>query len=410
MDDQNVVSIEQLRRFLGSTEPWVFVPLPEANRYDWVFKKVLHLRYTTLGKPEKGLVRQYIQKITRYSRAQTARLIRRCLKEGKLTRLSDQRHSFARQYSDADIALLAKTDELHDRLSGGAIKQIMEREFSEYGCQEYENIRHISIAHIYNLRGGKTYSKHHAVYTKTKPTPSVIGIRAKPFPDGQPGYIRVDTVHQGDLDGKKGVYHINAVDEVTQLENVVAVSLIEDDQVETALEELMNQFPFRIIEFHSDNGGEFINHKIAALLNRLLIRMTKSRARKTNDNALVEGKNGAIIRKQIGYGHIPQACAALVNTFHRQYTNPYINFHRPCYFPLEITDAKGKVRKVYRYTDMMTPYSKLKSLPNAASYLKSGVTFAMLDAVAQLMSDNQFAERKVNARARLFKAIALAPA
>jgi hypothetical protein len=46
--------------------------------------------------------------------------------------------------------------------------------------------------------------------------------------NGKPGYIRIDTVHQGDLDGCKGVYHINAVDEVTQIEIVVSVEKISE--------------------------------------------------------------------------------------------------------------------------------------------------------------------------------------
>ena len=50
-----------------------------------------------------------------------------------------------------------------------------------------------------------------------------IGERRKPIPNGQPGFIRIDTVHQGDQDKKKGVYHINAVDEVTQFEVIASV-------------------------------------------------------------------------------------------------------------------------------------------------------------------------------------------
>ena len=52
-------------------------------------------------------------------------------------------------------------------------------------------------------------------YTKTKPAPVKIGERTKPINNGQPGFLRVDSVHQGDKDGEKGVYHINLVDEVT---------------------------------------------------------------------------------------------------------------------------------------------------------------------------------------------------
>jgi len=410
MDDENVINIDQIERFLESSEPWVFTPLADADRYGWVFKHLVKLSYQKLGRKDKGLTRKYIQKMTRYSRAQTTRLIGRCLREGSLKRSSKNRHCFGRHYSDKDIKLLAFTDKIHDGISGFAIKMILEREFSIFCNQDYENIRHISVAHIYNLRRSDQYRKHNATFTHTRPIVSVIGVRSKPYPNGKPGYIRVDTVHQGDFNGQKGVYHINAVDEVTQLENVVSVAKIDETHVEPALEELMEQFPFVIFEFHSDNGSEFINRKVAELLNRLLIRLTKSRARRTNDNALVEGKNGAIIRKQIGYSHIPQSCAKLVNEFHRNFTNPYINFHRPCFFPLTTTNAKGKISKIYRYQDMMTPYSKLKSLPSAESYLKPGITFAMLDAIAGRYSDNQFAERKVSARTKLFKAIEQASA
>ena len=51
---------------------------------------------------------------------------------------------------------------------------------------------------------------------------------------------------------------------------------------------MLAQFPFRILGFHSDNGSEFINYKVAELLNKLLIEQTKSRPRRSNDNGLVE--------------------------------------------------------------------------------------------------------------------------
>ena len=53
------------------------------------------------------------------------------------------------------------------------------------------------------------------------------------------------------------------------------------------LEAMLEQFPFRIHGFHSDNGSEFINHTVARLLHKLLIEQTKSRPRHSNDNGLV---------------------------------------------------------------------------------------------------------------------------
>ena len=232
-----------------------------------------------------------------------------------------------------------------------------------------------------------------------------IGERKKPQPEGKPGYIRIDTVHQGDLNGKKGVYHINAVDEVTQWEIVGSVEKISEQFLEPLLDDMLRQFPIIILGFHSDNGSEFINKVVARLLHKLLIRQTKSRSRRTNDNALVESKNSAIVRKHMGYAHIPQRFAQEINLFNSTYLNPYLNFHRPCFFPKDDIDSKGKIRKKYRYDDMNTPYEKLKSLPNSHKYLRAGVSFETLDKVASEFSDNQFAERMVNARNILWNSI-----
>ena len=178
------------------------------------------------------------------------------------------------------------------------------------------------------------------------------------------------TVHQGDQDKQKGVYHINAVDEVTQFEVVCTVEKISEQYLMPVIEQLLDCFPFVIKGFHSDNGSEYINYKVAALLQKLLIEFTKSRSRQSNDNALVESKNGSVIRKLFGYAHIPQRWASLINEFNHKTLFPYINYHRPCYFPKTITDSKGKDKKTYPYEGMMTPYDKLKAIENAINYLK----------------------------------------
>jgi transposase InsO family protein len=172
------------------------------------------------------------------------------------------------------------------------------------------------------------------------------------------------------------------------------------------LEALLQSFPFVILGFHSDNGSEYINRHVAQLLNKLLIEeQTKSRSRHSNDNAQAESKNGSIVRKHLGYCHIPQRFASLVNAFCRDHLNPYVNFHRPCPFAETITDAKGRQRKRYPYKLMMTPYEKLKSLPKAEQFLKPGIAFAQLDAQASAVSDNDAAECLNDARAILFKTI-----
>jgi transposase InsO family protein len=115
------------------------------------------------------------------------------------------------------------------------------------------------------------------------------------------------------------------------------------------LEAMLRQFPFGILGFHSDNGSEFINHTVAELLNKLLAEQTKSRPRHSNDNGLVESKNGAVIRKHMGYAHIESRHAEAIEGFYEQHFNPYLNFHRPCGVPEVVTDGKGKQRRIYRW-------------------------------------------------------------
>ena len=142
---------------------------------------------------------------------------------------------------------------------------------------------------------------------------------------------------------------------------------------------------------------------MAKLLNKLRAEFTKSRACRSQDNALVEGKNGAVIRKLIGYGHIPAEHAEALQKFYGQFLNPYLNFHRPCGFATVTVDARGKRRRRYLAEDYQTPYERLKSLPEATRYLKPGLSWARLDPIADERSDTEWARRMHAAKARLLR-------
>lgn len=401
MNDEQLRTLEQVKRFIEGSQEIEFRGLNAREKYNWIEEVLKRFRYPKLHKEGKGLIKSYLIKVTNYSRAQVTRLIRQYQHSGKLKTAKYQRHRFPQKYSDEDVALLAKTDELHGWLSGPATKKILERENEVYGHYEYASIAAISVAQIYNLRRSQRYGGKH--YTHTKKVVSKIGERVKPESHGLPGQIRIDTVHQGDQDGQKGVYHINAVDEVTQWEVVISLERITEKHLEANLESILNQFPFQVTGFHSDNGTEFVNKVVANILNKLLIRFTRSRPRHPDDNGLVESKNGSVIRKNLGYAHIPQAAASLLNKYHQYYLNPYINFHRPCFFPVEVIDRKGRVQKKYPYSKINTPFEKLKAFPNIENYLRQGVTLEKMQQYADQMSDNNFAERMVKARSDLFK-------
>ncbi len=403
MNDERLQTIEEVRQFLAGSEALDFGGVSVEERYRWIETVLVRFKYHQLKRAGKGVIRRYIEKVSGYSRAQVSRLIREYKQRGQLGKAQYKRRRFPRSYTTADIALLARTDKLHDYLSGPGTEKIMEREWAVYGHAGFRNISQISVAHLYNLRRSHLYRSITKRYTRTKPAVVKIGERARPAPGGIPGYIRIDTVHQGDLSGEKGVYHINAVDEVTQWEIVASVEKIVESYLVPVLESMLAGFPFVIRGFHSDNGSEFINKTVSKLLNKLLIRFTKCRPRHTNDNGLVESKNGSVVRKHLGYAYIPQACAEVLNQYNSDFLNTYINFHRPSFFSVAVTNRRGKVKKTYPYQGVMTPYDKLKSLPAAESYLCPRVTIKKLDDIANQMSDNEFAERMVKARSNLFQ-------
>ncbi len=406
-------SLIDIESFLKGTESVSFEAKTETRveMYRWIEDTLVKFSYALCKKKNRGIIRKYIQKITGLSRSQVRKCITKYIKTGRVRLKEYERHTFNKIYSPKDIALLAKTDNLHDYPNGAALKKILKRMATKYKVLEFERISKISVSHIYVLRHTPIYLRMNKRYEKTKPTVVNIGERRKPEPDGKPGFLRVDTVHQGDekdKEGKyeKGVYHINMIDEVVQFEFVGAVEKISEAYLAPLLEKLLEVFPFKIIEFHSDNGGEYINGIVVQLLNKLLIKLTKSRSRRTNDNALVESKNGSIIRKWMGYGYIEQKHADRINkTFYFSSFNEYLNFHRPCAFATEIVDKKGKIKKVYKTDDYMTPYEKLKSLPNAKQYLKDGVTFEQLDKIAMRKTDNEMAQIVQEERRKLFEYI-----
>lgn len=401
MNDSRLGSIPEIKEFLKVSVALSFKGNSLKEQYAWIGTTLIRFRYHSLKKKDKGIVKEYLMKMTGKSDAQITRLIGKHKKTGMILCGGRGRHTFPTKYTPEDIGLLVKTDNAHERLSGPATKRICSREHAVFKKKEYERLKDISVSHIYNLREKRQYVSTSLTFTKTQAVSTPIGIRKKPDPQGKPGSIRVDSVHQGDRDGEKGVYHINLVDEVVQWEIVGAVEKISEQYLEPLLEALIAQFPFRIFNFHSDNGSEYINQVVARLLNKLLILQTKSRSRHCNDQALVEGKNGSVIRKHMGHMHISQKEAGPINEFYRDWFNPYLNYHRPSGFATTIVSRKGK--EVKRYDTYLTPFEKFCSLECPEQYLKEGVSLEDLKARAQKKSDTEFAVLMQEQKRKLFQ-------
>jgi transposase InsO family protein len=404
MRNAESLSHSQIGEFLKASEGIEFAGQGRAEVYGWVQRMLVHQEYSRQERKQRGAIRAYLSKVTGLSLPQITRLIRAYSETGVVEAKAYRRRRFATKYKWTDVVLLAEVDRAHELLSGPATQRILKREYGDFGNRKFARLAKISVSHLYNLRHSAAYRKVAAVFESTRPSAVSIAERRRPEPHGQPGFLRVDTVHQGDWGEEKGVYHINAVDTVTQWQVVGCTSKISEQFLLPVLEAILHQFPFRILGFHSDNGSEFINHKVAQMLEKLLIEFTKSRPNRSQDNALVEGKNGAVIRKHIGYGHIPSQHAEQVQKFYTAHLNAYLNYHRPCGFATVTVDARGKRRRQYKPADYATPYEKLKSLPEAAQYLKPNLGFVQLDKMAKSMSDTAWAKRMGAAKAKLLRA------
>lgn len=404
MNDDHVVSLAQLKEFAKLGKGARFKSTSsKVETYTWIGTTLSKFRYSSLRKKEKSIVKTYVITMTGYSEGMIDKLIRKKNEVGILLPQKRTQHSFEKWYSSDDIVLLAEVASSSLHQNGRALKAMCKSMYDDFADVRFERLAHISVSHLYNLKKTRVYRSKAMHYVKTNPVVRNIGERRKPTPRGIPGYIRIDSVHQGDLDKEKGVYHVNAVDEVTQGEHIGCVEGISEYFLLPLLEELLNAFPFKVLGFHSDNGSEYINHQVARMLQKMMVDQTKSRSRHSNDNALVEGKNGAVVRKYLGHAHIPKKHAEKINVFYRDFLNPYLNHHRFCGFATDYVNAKGKIKK--KYETYLTPIQKLLSLTECAQYLKGEVTRESLETETKQKSHLAAAHGVVDARRQLFKEI-----
>jgi hypothetical protein len=390
MNDSRIGTLEQWRRFLDGTLEVQFTAATDAAS-----------RYAHIARG----VQRYLGITSGYAPAQVKRLVARAVTGAPMVRrYRAPPRAFARLYTDADVRLLAAVDTAFGTLSGPATVHVLRRALAQYADRRFERLARLSVSHLYNLRASRTYERQRVIRTAPRASANPIGTRRAPAPASRAGFIRIDSVHQGDLDGAKGVYYVNAVDCVTQWQVVACCERIGEAYLLPVLEQLLAQFPFAILGFHAGNGSEYINGRVAALLDKLHAEFTKSRPRRSNDNALAETKNGAVIRKTFGYGHIPQRFARPINAFCAEHLTPFLNLHRPCLFATEIDDPvkPGRIRKGYRHQDVMTPLEKLANLPANHRGLRAGVTLTDLQTQAQARSDLQAATALNAARQKLF--------
>jgi transposase InsO family protein len=411
MNESRLRTIAQLEDFLKGASAVEFSASQsseDAQLYEHVSRVLWRFDYAHLGKLDRGIVLAYLRHTTGYSRAQMTRLVarwsnNRAAQVPLAKRYCAPAAPFARKYSALDVQLLVEMDRANEDACGSAVVHLLYRAFTIYGDIRYERLAGLSVSHLYNLRKSAGYQAQRVSFAKTRAVCNPIGVRKAPRPKGRAGFVRIDTVHQGDLDGVKGVYHITCVDAVSQWQVQACVQGISEAFLLPVLALIIEQFPFEIEGFHSDNGSEYINAQVAKLLNKLHIEQTKSRSRQSNDNALAESKNASVVRKHMGYSHIPQKYAKPINEFYEKVFNPWLNMHRPCLFASEVVNSKGKVIKRYKHEDVKTPLACLAQLAEQSLVrFKAGITLELLQAQSHAQTDLAAAQAMQKAKAKLF--------
>ena len=102
-------------------------------------------------------------------------------------------HPFPRRYTNEDIMSLTTMDALHGVLSGPATRKLCERAWHLFGDARYERLAAISNGHLYNLRNSQTYRRRRITRDKTRLVRTAIGERRRPYPQGRPGFLHVET-------------------------------------------------------------------------------------------------------------------------------------------------------------------------------------------------------------------------
>ena len=206
--------------------------------------------------------------------------------------------------------------------------------------------------------------------THPSPLRNEIPITTRVEHNGRPGHIEVDTVAHcgGDMSGRF-MWSFTATDVVTGWTEVRSVWAKGMAPIIQAFQEMRNSFPFPILSFHSDNGGEFINRAMFLFLQRENIPQSRSRAYEKNDNAHVEQKNRTHVRNYLGEMRIdnPELSEALDEIL-RDKLSVFRNLFFPTRKLISKVQAKGVTYKTY--DQPRTPLARVLASPFVSEEVK----------------------------------------
>ena len=164
----------------------------------------------------------------------------------------------------------------------------------------------------------------------------------------EPGYFETDFVaHNGGLSAGSCVHSLVLTDICSGWTECVALVAREQNLVLEALEVLQSQLPVPLLGIDTDNDGAFINESLIKYCESHHVKFTRSRAYLKNDQAWIEQKNGAVVRRFVGHQRLKGILAAQVLGRLHRLTRLYVNFFQPSFKLRDKRREGAKVRKSY---------------------------------------------------------------
>lgn len=347
-------------------------------------------RYRTASREKKKeILNEYVE-VTGYHRKHAIRLLR-------CERLNPaQERSGRRIYGEAVREALIVIWEAADRICGKRLKPLIPvllESIEKHGHLHPDpdvrsDLLRISAATIDRMllkvrEGANGRRRSRGIATALRRS---IPVRTfADWNDPAPGFMEADLVaHCGGVMAGSFVYSFVLTDIATGWTECVALVARDQHLIVEGIQSVRARLPFSLRGFDTDNDSVFINETVLAFCRETGIEFTRSRAYKKNDQAWIEQKNGAVVRKLIGYGRLQGVAATRTLARLYEVSRYYVNFFQPSFKLKSKTRVGARVSKVYH--PPLTPCCRVLASDQIAESVKNElrVQFAKLDPIELL--------------------------
>ncbi len=360
-------------------------------------------RYGAAPTAEKARILDEFTAVTGYHRKHAIRLLN---SDAPLARSRTPR---SRLYDEAVQQALIVLWEASDRLCGKRLKAsipILISAMERHGHLDLhpsvkERLLQVSSASIDRLLSG---TRRHIDGKRRRNSGIGLAIRRaipvrtfSDWGDPPPGFFEVDMVEHcgGSKTDGNFVHTLVLTDIASAWTECVPMPMRNQSLIVEALDAAASNIPFTMLGVDTDNDSAFINQTIVDYCNERGLAQTRSRPYRKNDQAWVEQKNGAVVRKLVGYERLAglDATRALAKLYTA--SRLYINYFQPS-FKLKSKRRDG-ARVEKRYHSPATPYARLMDSPHASAAVKTKLKAECdaLDPVA-LLRDVRAAQQELH--------------